>query len=112
MVKQVVGFPSKHGHTNATSRNQNLTKTQSTSTHVHAQPFLSQAGAMDSHPLKFLEPHFWMMTTTLSALAQNLPCCTEIGSSVQASTLILNFSQSIQSHLLKIRDTMEQSINK
>lgn len=87
-------------------------KPQSTSTSVYAQPFLSQAGAMNSHPLKFLEPHFWMMTTTLSALAQTLPCCTEMGSSVQANMLILNFSQSIQSHLLKIRDTMEQSINK
>jgi len=52
------------------------------------------------------------MTTTLSALTQTLPRCTEMESSVQASMLILNFSQSIQSHLLKIRDTMEQSINK
>lgn len=74
--------------------------------------FLSQAGAINSHPLKFLEHHFWMMTTTLSALTQTLPRCTEMESSVQASMLILNFSQSIQSHLLKIRDTMEQSINK
>jgi len=37
MLKQVVGSPSEHGHTNATSKNQNLTKPQSTSTHVHAQ---------------------------------------------------------------------------
>lgn len=79
-----------------------------TSMHI---PFSPPSRGINPEPLKLLESHF-RMSTALSAFSS--PCITvlEKGSSVQVSRLTLNVSQSILAHLLEIRTTVEQSINK
>lgn len=81
--------------------------------HIFAcPPFFSWTEVITSQPLEVQGSQFRMMTILLSTLPQSLRCCMGMESSVRVSMLTLSLSQSIQTQLVEIRSTTEQSINK